>query len=465
MSDDTKHPDQHHIPTPAEVRAEHPTVLVPAHPDDEVRRIESHDGEHAGGTVSAPGSVAAADTTVAGSAAVEPAVADSVSAETPTVTVSEPVASPEPADAPVVELDSGRRREQEADELAQVIATTAETVPGVHALGSPTARAIDSARTRLLGRTAVPGVNVLADDDVLNVEVSLVAEYPASIDEVADTVRADVAAALEARHPGPVDIDITVTDIHGPFDPIEPDPGEAIDGAKAAIGDATSAAGAAIGDAAEAAGEALGDAKTAAADAADSARAGAADLADAAGDAVEQRPEQRTVRSEGDDGRSLENEQPGAAAGADGGLVADGDVAGEPIDAVVSESSDDVSEELAEAARQLATAADSLATVAEEVTHGADPNLADAEPLGAADAIHDAPAEEPAATSADAELVLAPEQDGGAAAPVDGVPEALEPVDEDTQDQPAPKVADVTEVADASAEATAVQAAAPTKEQ
>ena len=38
MSDDTKHPDQHHIPTPAEVRASTSTVLVPAHPDDEVRR-------------------------------------------------------------------------------------------------------------------------------------------------------------------------------------------------------------------------------------------------------------------------------------------------------------------------------------------------------------------------------------------------------------------------------------------
>jgi len=446
MSDDTKHPDQHHIPTPAEVRAEHPTVLVPAHPDDEVRRIESHDGEHAGRTASAPGSVAAADTTVPGSAAGGPAVTDSVSDETPTVTVSvsEPVASPEPADAPVVELDAGRRREQEAEELAQVIATTAETVPGVHALGSPTARAIDSARTRLLGRTAVPGVNVLADDDVLNVEVSLVAEYPASIDEVADTVRADVAAALEARHPGPVDIDITVTDIHGPFDPIEPDPGEAIDDATAAIGDATSAAGAAIGDAAEAAGDALDHAKGAASDAVDSARAGAADLADAASDAVEQ----RTGRSEGADGRSLGNEQPGAAASADGEPVADGDVVGEPIDPAASDSSDDVSEELAEAARQLATAADSLATVAEEVTHGADPNLADPEPATAADAIQVAPAEEPAATSPDADLVSAPE-----------------PADDDTHDQPAPKTADVDEAADAPAEATAVQAATPTKEQ
>lgn len=450
MSDDTKHPDQQHIPTPAEVRAEHPTVLVPAHPDDEVRRIESHDGEHAGGTAPAP-VVAPANGAVAGPEAAEPAVADAVSAETPTVSVSESVAPPEAADAPVVELDSGRRREQEADELAQVIARTAETVPGVHALGSPTARAIDSARTRLLGRTAVPGVNVLADDDVLNVEVSLVAEYPASIDEVADTVRADVAAVLEARHPGPVDIDITVTDVHGPFDPIEPDPGEAIDGAKAAIGDATSATGAAIGDAAEAAGDALGTAKAAASDAVDSARARAADLADAAGDAVEQ----RTGRSEGDEGRSLENEQPGPAAGADGELAASGDVAGEPTDAVLSDSSDDVSEELAEAAHQLATAADSLATVAEEVTHGADPNLADAEPLGAADAIHGAPAEEPAATSADPDLVSAPELDGDTAGSAGG----------DAPEQSAPKVADVDEVADAPAEVTATQAAAPAKEQ
>ena len=387
-------------------------------------------------------------------------MADSVSDETPTVTVSEPVASPEP------ETHGGRAR------LRPPASARPTSCPGhrhdgrdgprVTPLGSPTARAIDSARTRLLDRTAVPlrrqrpGRRRRAERRGLTG-----GRVPGQHRRGRGHRPGRRRGGAGDRHPGPVDIDITVTDIHGPFDPIEPDPGEAIDDATAAIGDATSAAGAAIGDAAEAAGDAFDHAKGAASDAVDSARAGAADLADAASDAVEQ----RTGRSEGDDGRSLENEQPGAAAGADGELVADGDVAGEPIDAVVAESSDDVPEELAEAARQLATAADSLATVAEEVTHGADPNLADAEPLGAADAIHDAPAEEPAATSADADLVSDPEQNGGAAEPVDGTPSALEPADDDTHDQPAPKVADVAEVADAPTEATAVQAAAPTKEQ
>lgn len=227
MSDDTKHPDQQHIPTPAEVRAEHPTVLVPAHGDDEVRRIESYDGEP---SVAAAAAKRAAASTSASESAVVPVAVPEVEVTEPVETAPpmEPVGSSESIEssAPVVEIDSGRRREQEQDELAQVIAATAETVPGVHALGSPTARAVDSARTRLLGRTSVPGVNVQADDDVLNVEVSLVAEYPASVEEVADTVRADIASALEARHAGPVGIDITVTDVHGPFDPADDAPAD-----------------------------------------------------------------------------------------------------------------------------------------------------------------------------------------------------------------------------------------------
>ncbi|WP_285037679.1 Asp23/Gls24 family envelope stress response protein [Plantibacter sp. ME-Dv--P-095] len=391
MSDDTKHPDQQHIPTPAEVRAEHPTVLVPAHGDDEVRRIESHDGEHP--------------------AAAEPA---STSAVEPTAEPVAPVEVAEPAEpsAPVVEIDSGRRREQEQDELAQVIAATAETVPGVHALGSPSARAVDSARTRLLGRTSVPGVNVLADDDVLNVEVSLVAEYPASVEEVADTVRADITSVLEARHSGPVDIDITVTDVHGPFDPADPDPGELIDGATAAIDDAKAKTGEAIGAAGDAAGKALDSAKATASDAADAARAGAANVADAAGDALEGLSKQRQESADDAAVSVSDGEVPVADAPTDTTVVAvpvadapaaddDATIAEAPAatDQVEPATDGDLPEDLSEAAQKLAEAADALAEVAEEVTRGVDPSPADADADSGTDAGATAPAAVPGAAS------------------------------------------------------------------
>lgn len=404
MSDDTKHPDQQHIPTPAEVRAEHPTVLVPAHGDDEVRRIESHDGEP---PVAAAAKRAAASTSVPQPPVVPVAVPEvEVTEPVETAPPVEPVESSEPIEsaAPVVEIDSGRRREQEQDELAQVIAATAETVPGVHALGSPTARAVDSARTRLLGRTSVPGVNVLADDDVLNVEVSLVAEYPASVEEVADTVRADIASALEGRHAGPVDIDITVTDVHGPFDPADPDPGELIDGATAALDDAKAKTGEAIGAAGDAAGKAFDSAKATAADAADTARAGAANAADAAADAIEGLSKQQESADGADappaDGEVLVADAPAVDGDA---TVADESAA---TDLTEPTADGELPEDLSDAAQKLAEAADALAVVAEEVTHGVDPNPADA----AADQADDAEA-----AAADTESTPDPEQPSGSA--------------------------------------------------
>ncbi|KQQ53157.1 Asp23/Gls24 family envelope stress response protein [Plantibacter sp. Leaf314] len=403
MSDDTKHPDQQHIPTPAEVRAEHPTVLVPAHGDDEVRRIESHDGEHP--AAAEPASTSAAVPAVEPTA--EPVAPDEVAEPATPIDVAEPA---EPS-APVVEIDSGRRREQEQDELAQVIAATAETVPGVHALGSPSARAVDSARTRLLGRTSVPGVNVLADDDVLNVEVSLVAEYPASVEEVADTVRADIASVLEARHSGPVDIDITVTDVHGPFDPADPDPGELIDGATAAIDDAKAKTGEAIGAAGDAAGKALDSAKATASDAADAARAGAANVADAAGDALEGLSKQRPESADDAAVSVSDGEVPVADAPTDTTVVAvpvadapaadDANIADAPAatDQVEPATHGDLPEDLSEAAQKLAEAADALAEVAEEVTRGVDPSPADADADSGTDAGATAPAAAPEAAS------------------------------------------------------------------
>lgn len=355
MSDDTKHPGEHHIPTPAEVRAEHPTALVPVPPADEVRRIETHDGEHPSET---PAAVA------------EPA---SVPAVTP-VAESAPVDTS--ADSPGVDLESSIDREAHGDELAQVIAEAAGVVPGVHGLGSSTARAVDSARTRLLGRTAVPGVSVLDDAGVLNVEVDLVAEYPANVSEVADTVRADVASALESRHDGPVDIDVTVTDVHGPFDPIEPDPGEFLDDAAEAVEGAKAKAGAAFEDAKAAVGDAVDTTKAAASNAADAVQAGAASAADAAVDAID-RAKHDAADAIDDAADDIDGTRDDAAAD-DVAPGADADVETEPVVPTVPAPdadptpSDGPADEMAEAAKKLAEAADALAVAAEGVAQDAE---------------------------------------------------------------------------------------------
>lgn len=369
MTDDAKTDDGAHVPTPAEVHHDHPTVLVPVPPDeDTVRRIESHDE----GTPSSAGSFDSAP--VAESSVTHPPVAD----------------------APAVDLETSPTRRSESDELAQLIGDAASAVPGVYALGSRSARAVDSARLSLLGRTSVPGVNVLVDRDVLNVEVSLVAEYPANVSAVADAVRADLTTRLAGRHDGPLDIDIAVTDVHGPFDSEEPDPGQTIDAIKAragetkdraaaSVGDAKARAGAAIDDAKERASEALDGAKVRAGQAIDDAKAGAATAADATADAIQNA---RTVAD-----RAIDDAKADAAAAADDAADATDDVRNDAADALddiaddidearadearadaaslESVSSDGPSDDLANAAERLAEAADALADAADSTARPA----------------------------------------------------------------------------------------------
>ena len=246
MTDDAKHGAGEHIPTPAEVHRDHPTVLVPVPEDgDAVRRIETHDdAADADGIPSAQ-----SPTVVSSAAATEVPSAPATSAPT----TSAPFAAGSPwSESPFVDPAFTDDDEASTEDLAQVVARAAAAVPGVHGLGSAAARAVDSARTRLLGRTGVPGVNILVEADALSVDVSLVAEYPANVSEVADSVRTQVAAALGTRHEGVVDIDVTVTDVHGPFDPADPDPGQAIDDAKVTAGAAKIAAADAVDDLADA---------------------------------------------------------------------------------------------------------------------------------------------------------------------------------------------------------------------
>lgn len=110
-----------------------------------------------------------------------------------------------------------------AEILARTVADTALGVSGVHRLGPPFGRAVDSVRRSALGSGSYPGVAISRRDAGPTISVSLVVEYPANVTEVAETARAQIAHAVGQLHEHPIAIDVTITDVHGPFD-AEADP-------------------------------------------------------------------------------------------------------------------------------------------------------------------------------------------------------------------------------------------------
>ncbi|NQX26659.1 hypothetical protein HQQ81_04750 [Microbacteriaceae bacterium VKM Ac-2854] len=115
--------------------------------------------------------------------------------------------------------------------LAETLAATVHRIPGVYALGDPITRMIGVARTAIGRSPRAAGILLDVDPPRLAVRVALVAEYPANVTALADAVRIAIREDL-AEHNGPLSIDVTITDVHGPFDidlpesepEVEPDP-------------------------------------------------------------------------------------------------------------------------------------------------------------------------------------------------------------------------------------------------
>jgi uncharacterized alkaline shock family protein YloU len=108
-------------------------------------------------------------------------------------------------------------------QLSTTVASIAAGVVGVHHLGGLAARTLDRATRSVLGTSTEPGVTVSRIDGRTVVDLDLVVEYPHTIARVVDQTRDEVLRAAESLVSGPVQVNVAVTDIHGPFDPIEPD--------------------------------------------------------------------------------------------------------------------------------------------------------------------------------------------------------------------------------------------------
>ncbi|QHF22931.1 Asp23/Gls24 family envelope stress response protein [Rathayibacter sp. VKM Ac-2804] len=167
--------------------------------------------------------------------------------------------------------------------LATAAAETTAGVTGVHHLGGAAARTLDRATRAVLGTTTSPGVSIARVDGALVLDLDLVSEYPRPVQEVIDAVREQVgkaAAQLTREH---VVVNVNVTDVHGPFDPIEVPDSEREDGPSL-----VEKAGDALDSAREKSGAALDSAREKGAAALDTARERTADALDDASDRLDE---------------------------------------------------------------------------------------------------------------------------------------------------------------------------------
>lgn len=116
--------------------------------------------------------------------------------------------------------------------VAKIAGIAAREVPGVYALGGGAARAIGAIREALSSADLSQGVSVEVGEKQVAVDVTIVAEYPAALQKVADDVRAAVYTAMEDLVGMEVaEVNVTVNDVHIPSDDGDSD-GDADAGAR-----------------------------------------------------------------------------------------------------------------------------------------------------------------------------------------------------------------------------------------
>ncbi|GHD20983.1 Asp23/Gls24 family envelope stress response protein [Nocardiopsis kunsanensis] len=112
--------------------------------------------------------------------------------------------------------------------VAKITGMAAREIGGVHAMGGGTARAVGAVRdavTRSSDAGAVSrGVSVEVGERQAAVDIDLVVEYGAAIQDLASAVRRNVSQAVERMTGLEVtEININVDDIHLPDDEDEPE--------------------------------------------------------------------------------------------------------------------------------------------------------------------------------------------------------------------------------------------------
>lgn len=103
--------------------------------------------------------------------------------------------------------------------VAKVAGIAARDVPGVHGLGGGAARALGAIRDAVNAKDLSQGIKVEVGESQVAVDVSIVAEYPVPLQDVASAVRTAVSSAIETLIGMEVtEVNVTVNDVHVPSD-------------------------------------------------------------------------------------------------------------------------------------------------------------------------------------------------------------------------------------------------------
>ena len=108
--------------------------------------------------------------------------------------------------------------------VAKLAGLAVRDVRGVHALGGGAARALGAIREAISSTDHTQGVSVHVGDSDVTVDLSIVADYPVPLQQVADDARAAVIHAIETLAGLQVtEVNVTINDVHLPDDTVDPD--------------------------------------------------------------------------------------------------------------------------------------------------------------------------------------------------------------------------------------------------
>ena len=129
---------------------------------------------------------------------------------------------------PVSRLVSNQGATTIADTVVQKIAGLAtREIPGVHDLGSGTARALGALRERIPGATASAGQGVAVEvgEKQAAVDLQIVVEYGVAITDLSRSIRRNVITSIEQMTGlEVVEVNINVSDVYIPSeDDVEPE--------------------------------------------------------------------------------------------------------------------------------------------------------------------------------------------------------------------------------------------------